>query len=78
MAIYRLLRQSASGPEDIQRMEEAYELALVRLGLPGGTDPLNEAVAKLIVEAAQTGEKQSERICALALSILRSTDREAC
>jgi hypothetical protein len=78
VAIYRLLQKSAFGPEEIKRMCEAYELALVQLQLKDRNDPFTEAVAKHIVEAAQTGEKQPDKICALALSLLGSTDREAC
>lgn len=78
VAIYRLLQNSAFEPEDIERMTAAYELALVELVLSDRNDPLTETVAKYIVEAAQTGEKDPKRICALALARLRGTDREAC
>ena len=78
MAIYRLLQQSAFEPEDIKRMEGAYELALVELALTDRNDPLTERIAKLIVEVAQTGEKTPEMICAIALHRLKGTDREAC
>lgn len=70
VAIYRLLQKSAFGPEDTRRMGEAYELALVALGLRDRNDPLTEIVAKLIVEIAQTGLKDPETICANALSQL--------
>jgi len=75
--ICRLLQQSAFEPEDIGRMTAAYELVLVDLGLKDRNDPLTDVVAKLIIEIAQTGEKDSQRICALALARLRGTDREA-
>jgi hypothetical protein len=78
VAIYRLLQKSAFEPEDIERMIAAYELALVELTLIDRNDPLTETVARYIVEAAQTGEKNPNSICALALSRLRGTDREAC
>jgi hypothetical protein len=78
MAIYRLLQRSAFGPEDTKRMGEAYELALIELRLKDRNDPLTETIAKYIVEAAQTGEKEPNNICAVALSRLRGTDREAC
>ena len=78
MAIYRLLQNSAFGPEETKRMGDAYELALVELQLKDRNDPLTETVAKYIVEVAQTGEKDHKTICALALSRLRGTDREAC
>jgi hypothetical protein len=78
VAIYRLLQKSAFGPEDIARMEAAYEEALVVLKLKDRNDPLTETVAKFIVEAAQTGAKDPEMICTLALSRMGGTDREAC
>jgi hypothetical protein len=78
VAIYRLLQKSAFEPEDIERMIAAYELALVELVLSDRSDPLTETVAKYIVEAAQTGEKNPKAICGLALSRLRGMDREAC
>jgi hypothetical protein len=78
VAIYRLLQNAAFNPEDTKRMGAAYEQALVELGLNDRNDPLTEIVAKLIVEIAQTGEKNPETICALALRRLSDTDRAAC
>jgi hypothetical protein len=78
MAIYRLLQKSAFEPDDIKRMTDAYEQALAELGLEDRNDPLTETVAKLIVETAQAGEKDSKMICALALRRLNDPDREAC
>jgi hypothetical protein len=78
MAIYRLLQKAAFEPEDIRRLGDAYELALDRLELKDRDDPLTESIARLIIEIAQTGEKDTNTICALALSRLRGTDREAC
>lgn len=68
MALYRLLQNSAFGPDDIQLMVTAYESALRQLGLRGGVDPVNEIIARLIVEVAQTGEKDPKAMCAAALS----------
>jgi hypothetical protein len=65
VAIYRLLEKSAFGPEDTKRMGEAYEMALVQLGLKDRKDPFTETVARHIIEIAQTGEKDPKRICAL-------------
>ena len=77
VAIYPLLQKSAFGPEEIKRMEAAYEEALVVLKLKDRNDPLTETVAKFIVEAAQTGAKDPELICTLALSRMGGTAREA-
>ena len=78
VAIYRLLQKSAFGPDDIKRMSDAYERALVALELKDRDDPLTETIAKLIVEIAQTGEKDPRSICEHALRRLREPDREAC
>jgi hypothetical protein len=77
VAIDRLLQNSAFEPDDIVRMSTAYEKALILLGLKGRNDPLTESVAKHIVEIAQTGEKDFEVICTLAISRLKGTDRDA-
>jgi hypothetical protein len=78
LAIYRLLRKSDFDPEDIKRMTSAYEQALAELGLQDRNDPLTETVAKLIIETAQAGEKDSRMICVLALRRLNEPDQEAC
>jgi hypothetical protein len=67
MAIYRLFQIQAFEPEDLQRMGEAYEQALVVLGLTNYEDPLTETVARHIIEFARTGEKDPARICAAAV-----------
>jgi hypothetical protein len=48
----------------------------VQLELKDRDDPLTETIAKFIIETAQTGEKDPEKICSIALSHLRG-DREA-
>lgn len=70
MAIYRIMEKSAFEPADVQRMSEAYEDALRQLNLKDRNDPLTEIVARLIIEIAQTGEKDPRRICTLALARL--------
>lgn len=75
VAIHRLLQNAAFGPDDIEGMVRAYELALLRLGLRDRNDPLTEIVAKLIIEVVQTGEKEPEKICALALRILNDPNQ---
>jgi hypothetical protein len=75
VAIHRLLQSAAFGPDDIEGMVQAYELALLRLGLRDRSDPLTEIVAKLIIDVAQTGEKEPEKICTLALRILNDANQ---
>jgi hypothetical protein len=76
MAIYRLLQHSAFEPDDIKRMSDAYERALVLLGLDNRTDLLTETVAQHIIEIAQTGETSVDLICARALERLGSLGRD--
>jgi hypothetical protein len=71
MAIYRLLQKSAFEPDDIKRMSDAYERALVLLGLDiRRDDPLTETVAQYIIEIAQTGETSVDLICVRTLKRL--------
>ncbi len=65
-----LAAEAAFGPEDVKRLVDAYERALVALRLKDRNDPVTETVAKLIIEAAQTGEKDPVEICALALKCM--------
>jgi hypothetical protein len=58
------------GPEDIAKMSAAFEAALGKLGLVDRTDPATMAVAKMIIELAKQGERDAERLCALALQQL--------
>ena len=55
MAIYRLLQNSPMGPEEISRLEAAYEQTLRAIGLKDRNDPITEMIAKKIIEIAQTG-----------------------
>jgi hypothetical protein len=51
-------------------MSAAFESALRKLGLADRSDPGATAVAKLIIEFAKAGERDPERLCALALQEL--------
>lgn len=63
-------RDDAFGPEDIALMSAGFEAALGKLRLVDRTDPATMAVAKLIIEFAKVGERDPERLCALALEQL--------
>jgi hypothetical protein len=62
--------QSAFGREDIRLMTAAYEECLRVLKLVDRADPVTELLAKYIIQVAQTGERDSSRICALTLERL--------
>jgi hypothetical protein len=76
MAIYRMIRQSAFEPEAIERMTAAYEHALKVLGLIDRNDPITELVARKIIEIAEVGERDPDRLCQCVLDALR-TERNA-
>jgi hypothetical protein len=51
-------------------MSEAYDIALQALGLIDRNDPVTELVAKKIIEIAQTGERNSQRLSTRAIEQL--------
>jgi hypothetical protein len=70
MAIYRIFRERPFHPEAIARLSAAYECALKALGLVDRQDPLTELVARKIIDVAETGEADPDRICDRALEQL--------
>lgn len=64
MAIYRLLQQTAFSPEDITLLVKAYEDCLRTLRLSDQADAMTEAVARAVIEIAQTGVRDPAQICA--------------
>ena len=70
--IIPLLQGRAYGPEDIKVMSTAFEGALNALGLMDRGDPLNELVARKIIEIAKTGERNPGRLRDRALKSLQS------
>ena len=69
MAIYRLLKKSTLGPEEISRITEAYEQALQTLCVKDRDDPLT--VAKIIIKIAQTGTHDAAQLSVQAIAELR-------
>jgi hypothetical protein len=59
-------------PDEIAALTAAFQAALSKLGLGlvEHTDPLRTAVAKVIVQLANDGERDPEKLCAAALKIL--------
>jgi hypothetical protein len=62
MAIYRLLKDHAFGPEEIKVLTTAYEDVLRTLRLENRADPATEMIAKKILEFAQRGERDPVRL----------------
>jgi hypothetical protein len=63
-------RDDSFGPEDIAKISAAFQAALGKLGLVDRSDPATMAVGKLIIEFAKVGERDPERLCAMALQQL--------
>jgi hypothetical protein len=70
MAIYRLLKNSTLGPEEISRIIAAYEQALDTLCVKDRDDRLTEMIAKTIIKIAQTGVHDAAQISALTIKRL--------
>jgi hypothetical protein len=58
------------GQKTSRRCRRHFEAALGKLGLVDRSDPATHAVAKLIIEFAKQGQRDPERLCALALQRL--------
>jgi hypothetical protein len=74
MAIYRILENSAFGPEEIDILGHTYENALRVLQLADRADPATEIVAEKIIKTFQIGVRDPDKICALALRDLGIRD----
>jgi len=62
VSIYRLLKGSAFGPDDIKVLSDAFDSALRELKLVDRRDPATELIAKRIIELAQRGERDPDRL----------------
>jgi hypothetical protein len=67
MAIYKLIQNTALGPDEIPRLVAAYEETLRALGLIERDDPMTRMVAKKVFEIAQTGIEDRAAISKLAI-----------
>jgi integrase len=72
MAIYKMLKTVSFSPEDIERLATAYEDALRALRVVNRADPITVVIAKRIIDAAQTGMRDSKELCALAIKDLQT------
>jgi hypothetical protein len=75
MAIYRIFKELAFQPEAVICMARAYESALLALRLTDRQDPLNEIIAKKIIEIAETGERDPDRLRDRALEEIGHEDK---
>jgi hypothetical protein len=70
MTIYRLLKDTAFGPEDIERLVTAYEQTLRALRLKDRNDPITRLVAEKIIAIGRLGIEDPAEISKLALKQL--------
>ncbi len=66
MAIYRILRNSTFGPQEISKMTAAYEVALIELGIDRN-DPRTEIIASAIVHRASAGKSDVRGLADFAI-----------
>jgi len=70
MAIYRLLENTAFGPEEIERLVTAYEQTLRALRLKDRSDPITQLVAEKIIAIGRLRIEDPAEISKLALKEL--------
>lgn len=70
MSIYRLLENTAFGPDEIERLVKAYELTLRALGLKDRSDPITQIVAEKIIMVGRFGIEDPAEISKLVLKEL--------
>jgi hypothetical protein len=70
MPIDRLLKEGKFKPEEIERLNRAFALALSLLGLVDRNDPICEMVARKVIDIDATGTREPEEIAKLAVARL--------
>ena len=73
MAIYKLVESDPFDPEKIEAMILAYEKMLSDLQLNDRSDPLTDLVATSVISAANTGERDPDKIRQWAMDDLGIT-----
>jgi len=73
VAIYRMLRTASFSPEVNEQLAAAYEDAVRALRLANRADPVTTIIARRIIDAAKTGERDPARLCALAIKDLSAS-----
>ena len=76
MPIYEILKGGAFEPKHIEAMGQAFEAVCSGLGMTSHDDPLRDLVARKIIECAQRGEQDHERLARVVLSALQRLPAE--
>ena len=72
MTMRRLLKTTAFGPEEIERLVLAYEESLRALGLKDRSDPITQLVAEKVVASGRLGIEDPAEISKVVLKELGS------
>ena len=73
MTIMPLLKYQAFDPQAIEALGAAYDKACQSLNDGGQAGLVRDVIAKRIIELAQSGERDPDRLCASALASLGIT-----
>ena len=71
MPIRAFIGRASFTPEQVAAMSEAFNAALVDIGLSDRQDPLAEIVARKVIEICRQGECDPKRLYELALKDIR-------
>ena len=70
MTIHRLVQNLAFTQDDIEGLAAAYEEALRALHISDRDDPVNEVIARRIIEGARAGVRGTNALCQMAIKDL--------
>ena len=73
MPIRHFVGNASFGPDDLKAMSEAFTQALSELRLYDRKDAMVEMVARRIVRAALSGERDPSKLCEIALDLSSAT-----
>jgi hypothetical protein len=76
MPIRRLLKDGNLGPEEVERLERAYNRAMQALHLVDRDDPIAEMVAKKVIEIAATGVRDPAEISEIAVRAMKPSSAQ--
>jgi hypothetical protein len=70
MTIHPLIQNLAFSQDDIERLAAAYDDALQVLHISDRNDPINEVIARRIIEGARAGVRDPCALCQMAIKDL--------
>lgn len=77
MSVIQFIQGSAFSPEDLQVIAAAYEKACTRLAQIEPVNGMEEALARRIIDVANLGERDPERMCWRSLDALSNAPDDA-